>query len=383
MAVSRILPPPTQVDANDWTWKKWFQDIYLYNQGGILVPNSNIMPVYSSNRNVLINGDFQIWQRGTSFTVGAVAKAFGPDKWTQGRGSVAGSTMARGTVTTTSTDYPLPKQFKYYCRCQRTAGDTSTADVSFGQAMESNNVTWLRGKTVVLSFWARKGSGFAGDSFLARIFTGTGTNENVSSGMTGRLNPFTATVPLSTTWKFFQYYGTIDIGANSLSVLFSYHTPSNATAAANEYFDITGVQLEIARDESNPVATAFDYQPFDVQHVRCSRYFQKSFSYATTPAQNAGDAGVFTLPCIVAGSGVNNTSTMSFQGKMATTPTFTFYNPHAANALAWNYQRSNSSTAISTNGLGEGTTAVAVTGVFGSWVVGDLIGFHWTADADF
>ncbi len=81
MAITRLNPPPINVDANDFTFKKWFQDIYSYSRGGILVPTSDLSQIYGANRNVLINGDFKVWQRGTTLPVISATPSYFADRW--------------------------------------------------------------------------------------------------------------------------------------------------------------------------------------------------------------------------------------------------------------------------------------------------------------
>ena len=47
------------------------------------------------------------------------------------------------------------------------------------------------------------------------------------------------------------------------------HTPVG-TAGANDYYEITGIQLEIGS-----VATPFEHRTFQEEELRCQRYFWK------------------------------------------------------------------------------------------------------------
>jgi hypothetical protein len=336
--------------------------------------------MYGGTRNYLLNGDFQVWQRGTSFTVGAVSKVYGADRWCQGRGSTAGSTMAQVSITSASGRLPL--DFRYACRVQRTAADTSLNDVTIVQAIESANAVQLRGKTVILSYWVRTGAGWAGN-WKARIFTGTGTDENLFTGMTGRLNPLNilTTFTASSDWTFYSHAVTLDSGTNGINVAFSY-TPTNATAVANEYFDITGIQLELARDSTMPVATAYEYIPFDSELFRCQRYYQKSFPYSIAPAQGTNNSiGIYQFPCMVSGVASTVGTSQPLIPRMRTTPTMTFYNPISANAFVRNYSTSTDATATSGSGVGEKSFGLSCIGIAG-FAVGHLLGVHWQADAE-
>ncbi len=53
--------------------------------------------------NRLINGDFDVWQRGTSFATTAV---YGPDRWFMQQGGVSGQTLAKNTLLLGDTNFP-------------------------------------------------------------------------------------------------------------------------------------------------------------------------------------------------------------------------------------------------------------------------------------
>lgn len=383
MAVTRILPPPVNVDANDYSYKRWFQDIYKYSEGGVLIPTAELVPNYGGRRNLVQNGDFSIWQRGTSFTIGAVASTPTADRWVQSRGSIAGSTAARYTIS--SSDLPLPQEFKYALNATRTIGDTSSADVTIAHHIESETAARVRGKTCVLSFWLKGGTGLKSSipTFRTLISSGTGTNENRISGYTGNRTSLNAAFNAPTTWTYYQFPVTFNVDTNEIAILFSYRNPSNNPAVANENFLITGVQLEIARDQNYPKATSFDYVPFGTQLQECARYYQKSFKYQTAPAQNTASLdGLFEFPCTIAGATAQQSPSNSFVPRMLKTPTMTFYNSNASNAFVLNLTRVTSATATAgTTGVGERGFAVSCTGVAG-WVVGDRLAVHYQADAE-
>lgn len=98
-----------------------------------------------SNRNKIINGNFDIWQRGTSGTSGYVA-----DRWTT---LLSGSTAAisRQSFTLGQTDVPGEPDYFHRTVVTSSAG-TSNYAITY-QKIES--VKTLAGQTATLSFWAK------------------------------------------------------------------------------------------------------------------------------------------------------------------------------------------------------------------------------------
>jgi len=87
-------------------------------------------------RNVIINGGFDIWQRGTSFTSGS---GYGPDRWFLGGDA--------STVSQQSTGAPAGSRF--YAR-------TTSAACDFIQYIESANIAELRGKQATYQVKVRR-----------------------------------------------------------------------------------------------------------------------------------------------------------------------------------------------------------------------------------
>jgi hypothetical protein len=220
----------------------------------------------SGAKNRVLNSNFSVWQRGTS--VAGSGTAFIADRWQAYRGA-AGSTFSR-QVTNDTTNLPF---IQYCIRAQRDSGNTSTSPYSIGQNFESVNSIPLAGKTVVLSFYARAGANYssASGALEVNLATGTGTDQNIYTGLTGRANPILQNATLTTTWQRFTYSATLATTATQVAMSFA-ATPVG-TAGANDYFEITGVQLEAANSVSN-------YAPngatFEAELAACQRYLPRT-----------------------------------------------------------------------------------------------------------
>ena len=233
--------------------------------------------------NPFINSAFQVWQRGTSASFGGAGVVTAADRWaTYTAGSA--TTLSR-QVTGDTTNLP----FIQYCgRMQRNSGSSDTGLLEMGQSIETINAIPFAGKTVTLSFYARAGANYSATSnvFASFMRTGTGTDQNyVATSYTGLATPFSQNNTLTTTWQRFTQTGTIASTATEIAVDFRW-TPTG-TAGANDYADVTGVQLDIGS-----VALPFRTNGGTIQGelAAAMRYYQNRWTgtgkwYTTTTAQ--------------------------------------------------------------------------------------------------
>jgi len=217
------------------------------------------------NANPVLNSAFQIWQRGTS--IACTTTSYTADRW-QGYRAVAGSTVSR-QVTGDTTNLPF---IQYCARVQRDSGNTATNNIFITQNFESVNSIPFAGKTVTMSFYARAGANFssASSALSSQLITGTGTDQNWLPGYTGQAVPINGTATLTTTWQRFTFTATLGATITELALSFNYLAAG--TAGANDYFEITGVQLEVGS-----VATPFKTYAGTIQGElsACQRYYQR------------------------------------------------------------------------------------------------------------
>ena len=227
-------------------------------------------PPVGSLGNPVVNGGFDVWQRGTSFT-GTNQGIYTADRWTVGRNS-ANWTVSRQNVSD-STNLPT---IQYCARVQRDNGNSSTVALNFVQSWESAQSIPFAGRTITLSFYARAGANYsAASNALAVVFySGTGTDQSAWSTYTGATAFINTSVTLTTTWQRFAVTGTIASTATELTPQFSY-TPTG-TAGANDWFEITGVQVDLGTWTSS-TAPAFRRSGGTLagELDACMRYYQK------------------------------------------------------------------------------------------------------------
>ena len=220
--------------------------------------------------NPVLNSAFQVAQRGTSVAVAAGLNAYTLDRWMYGAGGVGSASTISQQSTNDTTNLPF---IRSCVRVQRNSGQTGTTPNSFSQSIESSNSAPFIGKTVTFSFYARAGANYSptGNNFIGRVYTGTSVDGNVQIGpWSGIALPIEVNVSLTTTWQRFQGTGTISSTANQLAAYFI-NTPTG-TAGANDYVEITGVQIEVGS-----VATPFHTNGATIQGelAACQRYYYR------------------------------------------------------------------------------------------------------------
>lgn len=239
---------------------------------------------YANNtgfRNKLINGDMRVNQRGAYGTTTNTFQ-YTTDRWwvfsgtsTVGAPSYVSSTGLTG--------------FPFALRAQRQAANTGTAAVAVGQTIESTNVYALQGQTVTVSFWARAGADYSSTAKTLSVVInqGTGVDQGtlatINQTWTNQANTNLGTAILTTSWQKFNYSYLVPVTATELALLFLY--TAAGTAGANDYFDITGVQLEIGS-----TVTPFETRPYGTELALCQRYCYRIAGPAGNPHFAIGSA---------------------------------------------------------------------------------------------
>lgn len=239
-------------------------------EGTQFIQGTDYLSPYQGFRNKIINGGFNIWQRATSFSAPANV-AYTADRWAS----------IWGTAQRTYSRVAGFSNFQYALRLARDTGSTNTGNSGLVQAFETADCYQLQGKTVTLSFYARCGSAWttASSQLSVTAYTGTGTDQSVSTwytpGWTGAANPLNSTATLTTTAQRFTY--TFTVASNATQLIIYLNSAYVGTATANDYFEITGVQLE-----QGSVATPFEQRPIGTELALCQRYY-----YAGNPGLNS------------------------------------------------------------------------------------------------
>lgn len=177
--------------------------------------------------NLIRNGSFNFWQRGTSF--GSV-NVYSADRWYFFSGPTASCTQQTSGLTNTS-----------LCMRLQTTGTGSTAGAAY--TMESIDVLPLLGKYVTLSFKARKSSTATTSTVALTLAKTTAVNTKIvnSPVALATLNPI-----LTTSWQTFTVPSVLiptDGSANGLGLYFIYS--ATGTSGGSDYVEIAEVMMNI------------------------------------------------------------------------------------------------------------------------------------------
>jgi hypothetical protein len=283
-------------------------------------------------RNALINGDMRINQRGTSTNLASLTTvatgSWVTDRWNVLRGGyAAGAVIGQGTSLTNS-DLPFSDAgIKTFGRIGRLSGNTATNDIALNYNMESQDCYQYVGKTVTLSFYYRTGTNFSGSALIAQIITGTGTDQALRNGYTGLIAQ-TITNIVSSTWRRVSFTVTLSSLLNQIGLGIQY-TPVG-TAGTNDYFDITGIQLELGS-----VPTSFEVRPFPVELQLCLRYCESSFQFNIAPANQVSQYVEYSG--IAFSTGWLNAQILFKVQKRTTPDIITLYRPSPVVSGTWAY----------------------------------------------
>lgn len=318
------------------------------------------------SRNLIINGDFSVWQRGTSQTTAGYGSA---DRWYINQ-SGATHTSDQQAFTLGQTDVPGNPEF--FLRHDVTTGNDNTH-----VQHRIENVELTADREVTLSFYA-KGVNPGGGSVTVEHTQYFGTGGSPSSSVTTEV---TTSLTLTASWQRFTYTFTPPsvsgktLGTNGDDSIWIRIGQGSDTATDAWNIDISNVQLEFG-----DTATEFEYiNPAD-QLARCQRYYQKSYSLEIAPGSNTdtGLANALQLP-------TNNTRLVITSGglkvRMRATPTITTWSQDGTSANVSEYDASTTKIAISSI-PGPSDCNVGRYLQLGGASINEFYVFHWAADAE-
>jgi hypothetical protein len=199
--------------------------------------------------NFAVNGNFDFWQRGTSFT----SSGYTADRW---YASIVGTT----TVAQESTIVP---DGSTYALKWTTGASSSYAEIY--NAFEAQDVNALGGKTITVSVKVRAQASFA-STFRLRLQTNTTANTQTGGAWTTVVT--TDETPSTSAFTTVSATYTVPVGTKGLRIALQ---PAAAQASG------TGLYLGQAQLEVGSVATAYKYAGGTLQGelAACQRYFER------------------------------------------------------------------------------------------------------------
>ncbi len=321
-------------------------------------------PVQVYRKNLLINGDFRIWQRGASNQApnvgGYVADRFRCD-WNGNAGvSITRQNFALGQGEVS--DEPA-----CFLRWQQTSAGAGATVHKISQNIES--VRTLAGKTATLTFWARSDAVRPLQITIAQQF-GVGGSAAVGKLIdTFQLNP--VWTRYTATFQVPVIAGKMQGSGDCLTLAFD--LPLNVLQTV----DLTQVQLE-----EGPVSTPFELRPLAQELALCQRYYEKSFaSGLPVKANNGTNTCISTFTQVPAGNTGQYGMTIGFLVQKRVQPTVTAYSPADSSNQVWNQTISKACTGTLLQGVTDRSISFATVTPVGS-APGQTLQLEWTADAE-
>jgi hypothetical protein len=317
--------------------------------------------------NAVINGGMVVNQRGATVALSTAAQ-YVIDKWTMwfSSGSAVSGSGTQGTGGTVG-------RTGYYLSGTALAA-TGTSQISFRTRIESRDAVRYKNATVSVSCLLAQNSG---SSQNAVIVVRKATAQDNFAGVTVISTSGSIVVPTGLVTGTQGVSAGISMGDCSNGIEIEIQLPiGNNPAALSAYC----TEVVLAEGVSTP---AFPYLQFEDELARCKRYYQKTFPYSTTPAQNGGVAGSLVFIAASAGATTNRfAQEYEIPLRVGSNPTPTTYNPSAANAQARDLTAAADTSAMTLTTTSErGIQVAQVTGNAGT-TVGGAIAFHYTVDAD-
>ena len=216
-------------------------------------------PTFAAGKNKIINGDFGIWQRGTTFN--AVANnAYNADRWFinydgTATWNITQQAFTAGTAPVAGYESP------YYFQAAMSANTSSTY---FDAVQRIEDVRTFAGQTVTMSFWAKADS--ARTSLVYLI-------QNFGSGGSGSVIAPTSSITYSNSWNRYTFTIAVpSVAGKTIGTGGNLQLGIRTTATTGSSLQIWGVQLE-----AGSVATPFSTATGTIQGelTACQRYYQR------------------------------------------------------------------------------------------------------------
>lgn len=325
------------------------------------------VPTFFAGKNKIINGDFGIWQRGTSFS-GTNQLIYTADRWQLNDFGGQTSNVARSTFTA-GTAPVSGYEGQYFATWSRGGGGTASSYLT--QKIE--DVRTFAGQTVTFSFWAKAAATETLDFYIDQNF-GSGGSATVGSSSTS----FT----LTTSWTRYSFTVTLASISGKTVGTSSFLAPTFQVQTSQGAFtiDLWGVQLE-----AGSTVTQFQTATGTIQEelAACQRYYEKTYAQGTAPATST-QSNMVGNPS----GGINSTATgyfgyyIPFKVTKRSSPTITLYDAAGTSGKVSKYESVNLTKTDGITGnadaIGDSSIRVTITSVSGY----SGFAFHYVADSE-
>ena len=255
-------------------------------------------------RNLIINGDMQVAQRGSSFTYTDGTSGYKTmDRWYAAAFVTGGSlAISRQSANNIGVDA------ESFLRATP-SGSVSAGSATIYSEYRVENIKQFHNKQVTLSFYVKASSSLTFQIRRHHYFGGAGSTEEYTSF---------SDVPVTTSWtRHTVTFPAQDFSSKSFSsgnyfgILFYWSTDQGSNQLNDANIDITNVQLEFG-----DTATPFEHRSYGEELLLCQRYYwtvltdtaaQPLMGYGAAVSSTRCDF-VYTLPvCMRTTPSVSNT----------------------------------------------------------------------------
>lgn len=306
-------------------------------------------------KNYLINGNFDIWQRGTTWST----PAYTADRWAwpligNGAGTVS-QIVGAGGVGAVNSIYGLSLNV---------SGASSTSSPTIEQRIES--VTTLQAQQVTFSAYV---GGTVGKSYTVQLTQHYGTGGSPSADVTTTLGSFTIG---GAGWGKVSFTTTVPVASGTLGTNGDDCLKVQIVGALSALYTFNLAQVQL---EPGGVATAFEYKPFAHILRDCQRYYHKSYEQGTNPGTATG-RGTLRYAAFTTGTGEQNPIAW-YPCEMRKEPTLTFYSELGSAGFIRDLTAASD---LATSGPNQWGTRNHCGGP--NLTAGHVYSYHYTADAE-
>lgn len=287
----------------------------------VTLPKPLTQPGGFSLRNKIINGNFDIWQRGTTNAnvdgMGYLADRF--------KASYSGSTLSqsRQAFTLGQTDVPYEPSYFWQGVVTSSAGASNYALLLQG----IEGVRACAGQTVTVTFYAKAD---ASKNIALELFQNFGVGGAPSSQVS--IPDAAGLIALTTNWqKVTRQFVVPSIAGKTLGgasdhfgVAFWFDAGSTFAGRVNSLgqqsgtFSIAQVQVEVGGS-----ATTFELRPIEVELALCQRYYEKSYDQGVVPGTSGVAGSAFVIANGTTSSNQGNTVLFAVEKRL--TPAISYW----------------------------------------------------------
>lgn len=277
------------------------------------------------------NGSFEVWQRtngGTSASISVAAStlAYTADRWYIQTGATQACTIAAATGLSTPS--------LIAGKVQRNNGQTGVTGIVFAYPFDTPEIARMRGNKLNFGMLAQTGANWSPTSgtFSVTLYYGTGAvGKRNATPYTNEAQGFTVSTNLAagSAVTAISASTTVVIPATTTQMELQIAWTPTGTASTNDFITFDDVQLELVGSTLTWAPTNYDRIPFQLELELCKRFYQKTFEYATAPAQGASAVNALSAVSIATQRIVLY---WEYPVELRTTPSITAYNPAGASA---------------------------------------------------